>query len=229
MNELIKVMDREGIQTVNARELHGFLESKREFSTWIKDRIEKFNFEENSDYTRFDNFVKGDKNGFGNKTIKEYYISLDMAKELSMVENNDKGRQARQYFIKIEKGYKTETKELKKIETMFMAFMQQQSEMNKTLLAMIGNQKALPQLTDVKKMTISEYFKKEKVQSYNYKALANATGRQATRLSKEMNRTIQYRFNNESGYNEGLYDEDLLYTALIVAKKILEEKQSLFQ
>ena len=46
--------------------------------------------------------VKTKKEG-NNATIKEYYITLDMAKELSMVENNEKGREARRYFIKIEK------------------------------------------------------------------------------------------------------------------------------
>ena len=101
--ELIKIENRDGKETVNARELHEFLESKQEFSSWIKNRISKYGFAENDDFIRFDNFIKGDINGFGNKKQIEYFISIDMAKELSMVENNDKGKQARRYFIEVEK------------------------------------------------------------------------------------------------------------------------------
>ena len=57
MNELIKLneqtINNEMVQTVNARELHAFLESKQDFSTWIKNRIEKYGFVENQDFVRF--------------------------------------------------------------------------------------------------------------------------------------------------------------------------------
>ena len=85
------------IQTVNARELHEFLEVKSRFNDWIKNRINEYDFAENIDYiTLTKNLVSG-----GSRT--EYYISLDMAKELSMVERNEKGKQARRYFIQCEK------------------------------------------------------------------------------------------------------------------------------
>lgn len=97
MNEIIKVERKEGIETVNARELHGFLEVGRDFSTWIKDRIEQYGFLENVDYAVSKSIPQ---NG---GTAIEYHISLDMAKELSMVERNEKGRIARKYFIECEK------------------------------------------------------------------------------------------------------------------------------
>ena len=100
MNELIKITEQNGKRAVNARELHQFLESKQEFANWIKGRIEKYGFVENQDYEVFDNFVK---NLQGGRPSIEYAISVDMAKELSMVENNEKGRQARKYFIECEK------------------------------------------------------------------------------------------------------------------------------
>lgn len=100
MNELIKIEEREGKRVVNARELHQFLESKRQFGNWIQDRIEKYGFIENQDFCSFNKIVKRET---GATTIKEYAISIDMAKELSMVENNDKGRMARRYFIECEK------------------------------------------------------------------------------------------------------------------------------
>lgn len=90
----------EGKQTVNARDLHSFLESKQEFANWIKDRIEKYKFKEYLDFVVFDNLVK---NPLGGRPRVEYHLSIDMAKELSMVECNDKGQDARQYFLKCEK------------------------------------------------------------------------------------------------------------------------------
>jgi anti-repressor protein len=97
MKEIIEVKkDRTGKETVNARELHEFLDSKQEFSTWIKRRIKKFGFLDNIDFVTIDKKV-------GRQKMNEYHISVEMAKELSMVENNDKGKEARRYFIDIEK------------------------------------------------------------------------------------------------------------------------------
>lgn len=109
MNELIKfdlqpkTINGEKINTINARLLHKELESKQQFTDWIKNRIEKYGFIEKEDYIRFHNFMKGDENGYGNKKTTEYYVSLDMAKELCMVENNEKGRQWRKFFIECQK------------------------------------------------------------------------------------------------------------------------------
>ena len=91
---------------INARELHQILENKRQFANWIKQRIEQYGFVENKEYIRFNNFVKGDKKGYGNKAKIEYYLSINMAKELCMVENNDTGKKLRIYFIEIEKRYR---------------------------------------------------------------------------------------------------------------------------
>ncbi|MCO5921208.1 antA/AntB antirepressor family protein [Pasteurella multocida] len=84
------------IQLCNARELHAFVESKREYATWIKDRITDYGFIENEDYI----IVTERTNG---RPRKEYHITLDMGKELGMVERNEKGRQIRKHFIEIEK------------------------------------------------------------------------------------------------------------------------------
>lgn len=100
MNELIKISENNGNKVVSARELHAFLESKREFATWIKQRIEKYGLIENEDFEVFDEFVK---NPDGGRPLKEYALKIDTAKELAMVEANDKGKQARRYFIAIEK------------------------------------------------------------------------------------------------------------------------------
>lgn len=97
MTELIKITtNEEGAQLVSARELHKFLESKQDFSTWIKARIDKYSFVSEVDFT-LHKFMEG-------KVWKhEYLLTLDMAKELSMIERSDKGKQARLYFIECEK------------------------------------------------------------------------------------------------------------------------------
>ena len=101
MTELFTLVNRpvagQAQQTVNARELHAFLENRDHFSTWIKDRISQYGFVENQDFVSFSEIPEN-----GGRRI-EYALSLDMAKELSMVERNTKGKQARQYFIDCEK------------------------------------------------------------------------------------------------------------------------------
>lgn len=99
MMEIIKISDYNGSKSVLARDLHCFLESKQDFTTWIKNRIEKYGLEENSDFT-LHKFMEG-------KVWKhEYVLSINAAKELAMVEGNEKGKQARQYFIFCEKRLK---------------------------------------------------------------------------------------------------------------------------
>ena len=102
MNELIKLqpqtIDGNAVETVSARELHEFLESKQDFSTWIKNRISEYDFVENQDFVRFHKKMEAN-----NATLIEYYVTIEMAKELAMVERNDKGKQARKYFIECEK------------------------------------------------------------------------------------------------------------------------------
>lgn len=101
MTELFVLVNRpvagQAQQTVNARELHAFLEVQTRFNDWIKNRVDEYGFIENQDFITFtENLVNGGRR-------IEYALSLDMAKELSMVERNAKGKQARQYFIDCEK------------------------------------------------------------------------------------------------------------------------------
>ena len=95
-----QTIDGNAVETVNARELHAFLESKQDFSNWINNRIKQYNFMENQDFI----LVLNQQNKVSNKIIenpqnpknkggrptKEYFLTLDMAKELAMVENNEK-------------------------------------------------------------------------------------------------------------------------------------------
>lgn len=111
--ELIKITDNNGQKAVSARELHMFLESKRDFSNWIKDRIKRCDLIENQDYEVFNNFGE---NPNGGRPLTEYALSIEAAKEISMVENNSKGKQARRYFIECEKALKNQNGSLSELE-----------------------------------------------------------------------------------------------------------------
>ena len=76
-NALIQIIEHNGQRAVNARELHAFLDNKRQFADWIKQRIEQYGFVKNQDYEVFHNFVKRETGG---STRIEYALSLDMAK-----------------------------------------------------------------------------------------------------------------------------------------------------
>lgn len=84
---------------ISARNLHSKLNVGAEYTTWMKRRIKKYNFEEGIDFTSFDKSVKGE-NTYLNTV--EYHVTLNMAKELCMVENNEIGRDIRKYFITME-------------------------------------------------------------------------------------------------------------------------------
>lgn len=103
-NELVPVYETdEGIQVVNGRELHQVLKSGQDFSTWVKKRLNECDAEENKDYDLFHNSVEQLS---GKKYRIDYIIKLDTAKEMAMLERNEKGKQVRKYFIDVEKRYK---------------------------------------------------------------------------------------------------------------------------
>ena len=110
MKELIKVTtDDKGQQLVSARELHEFLEVTERFSSWFE-RYCKYGFEENIDYTGCKVF-----NTLARQELQDYAMTIEMAKEFSMLQRTEKGKQARKYFIECEKIAKGEINENKYI------------------------------------------------------------------------------------------------------------------
>lgn len=99
MNELLKVNYGNDRITLSARELHGFLGIGTEFAKWMQ-RMCEYGFSENQDYRVF---VKNDDNSKGGRPSTDYEITLDMAKEIAMIQRSDKGKEVRQYFLELER------------------------------------------------------------------------------------------------------------------------------
>lgn len=100
--ELIKIQENDsGNQVVSARDVYQYLESKQDFSTWIKKRIVDGDFIENQDFVCLHKKMEAN-----NATLKEYIITVDMAKHLGLMERNEKGKELRKYFIACEKKLK---------------------------------------------------------------------------------------------------------------------------
>ena len=99
MTELIKVQERDGEQLVSGRELHKFLESSERFSKWWE-RMVGYGFIENKDYTLYQKVHPQNK-----QEIIDYLMKISMAKEISMLQRNEKGKEARMYFIKCEEAW----------------------------------------------------------------------------------------------------------------------------
>lgn len=87
---------------VNARDLHDFLGVGKVFAAWVTTRIQEYGFIENQDYILLSKTGK-QTSGRGGHNRKDYHLTLDTAKELAMVERNEKGRMIRRYFIECEK------------------------------------------------------------------------------------------------------------------------------
>jgi len=98
MNDLIQItqtqIGAENVNSVNSREIYEYLGVDTKYNDWINRSIEKYDFEENVDYSKMSN---GTSRGI------DYIVSMDMAKELCMVSNTKKGKETRKYFIKAEK------------------------------------------------------------------------------------------------------------------------------
>lgn len=103
MNEIIKITkDEQGKSVVSGRDLHDFLGVQTKYTQWFE-RMVSYGFTENVDFVGFSQ--KREKPTDGRPTI-DHALTLDMAKEISMIQRTEKGKQARQYFIEVEKAFK---------------------------------------------------------------------------------------------------------------------------
>lgn len=103
MSQLIPThQDNNGNILVSGRDLHKFLDIDTPYTQWFQ-RMAEYGFTENADFTSLSQ--KSEK-PFGGRPQIDHAMNIDMAKEISMLQRNEKGKQARQYFIRVEKNYK---------------------------------------------------------------------------------------------------------------------------
>ena len=201
MQALIQISENNGQSVVSARELHSFLESKQDFSTWVKARVRKYGFIEYEDFTLHKIVERGKS---GAQTHFEYALTLDMAKELAMVEANDKGRQARRFFIDQER-------KLSNLKQNSEALIN--SVVNKVLDVLESQGKVL-QLVEpklVKYFSVMEYIREERcIMKFFTKWDILLMSTNAKRLCKERGLEIKKRDSDtwEKGVNT--YPQDVL-------------------
>ena len=103
MNELVKINYQNETPTVSGRDLHEALEVKTAYKDWFP-RMCEYGFEEEKDYS---SFLSNRSDGLPGKPRADHQLTIEMAKEICMLQRNEKGRQCRQYFIAIEKQWNT--------------------------------------------------------------------------------------------------------------------------
>lgn len=110
MNELIKISYDNETPMVSARELHSFLEVGSDYRHWFP-RMCEYGFTEGQDFNAviFDR-VQQEGGRMVSRTVEDAALTIEMAKEICMLQRNDKGRQARQYFILLEKEWNSPEK-----------------------------------------------------------------------------------------------------------------------
>jgi len=144
---LPQILEYNGKKAVSAKEVHAFLETRTRFNDWISIRIQQCNLKENRDFVRF---TENPAKPQGGRPSADYALTLGAAKELCMVEFSDRGKQAREYFIKCEE-------ELKDIVTPLSA-------LENILGVLKSHDKRLSDLENkqtsnsTQKMTLREYF-----------------------------------------------------------------------
>lgn len=110
MNELIKITYNNDRPAVSARDLHDFLEVKTAYKDWFP-RMCEYGFTEGEDFNPLKiERVQNEGERMVARTVDDAVLTIDMAKELCMIQRNEKGKQARQYFLQIEKEWNSPEK-----------------------------------------------------------------------------------------------------------------------
>lgn len=110
MNELIKITYNNDRPAVSARDLHDFLEVGARYNDWFP-RMCEYGFAEGDDFNLLKiERVQNEGGRMVTRTVDDAVLTIDMAKELCMIQRNEKGKQARQYFLQIEKDWNSPEK-----------------------------------------------------------------------------------------------------------------------
>lgn len=196
-NELIPVYETDlGEKVVDGRELHEFLGVGRDFTNWIKDRIDKYDLIEGEDFSPI--LAKSSEGG---RPRTDYVLKLDIAKEVAMMENNEQGKKVRKYFVEVEKRYK----QLSNTEINKYIEMTEEDR----AIAYFTQKKEIKQLEETKQMLegkVSEYAPKVAYLETILKSKGTVTTTQIAKdyglTANELNdilkdENIQYKVNNQ--------------------------------
>ena len=102
MND-IAIIEQNGTQLIDARELHRRLGVQTKFTNWFPRRVEEYRFDEGKDYFTENQLLPKNGQKVSHRPRTEYFLTIDMAKEIAMVERTEVGKKIRNYFIEMEK------------------------------------------------------------------------------------------------------------------------------
>ena len=189
MNELIKVSYENDRPTVLGRELHERLEIESNYTTWFK-RMCEYGFSENMDYaTCFPNLESENQHGGQNKI--DHQLTIEMAKEICMIQRSEIGKKFRQYFIDLEKQWNTP-------EAVMARALQYA---NNQLAAITQQNKALETENAMQKQIIAEYSPKA---SYYDVVLQTADALSVSQIAKDYGKSAKW-------LNEKLHEYGVQY------------------
>lgn len=157
-NELVPVYETStGEKVVYGSELHEILGVKSNYRDWVKNRLNDCEAIENEDFQIFaKNLAKG-------RPAQDHIIKLDTAKEMAMLERNEKGKQVRRYFIGVEKKYKAQIGQRDKGDKLHIMEMNARSRMAQTYLKLAQIETLSPTYKNVLASKASEVLAGEPV------------------------------------------------------------------
>lgn len=212
LNELIPIQENNGKKAVSARDLHAFLQCTERFQSWF-DRQLQFGFIENEDFVGCKVF-----NTLANQELQDYAITLNMAKEISMIQRSERGKQARKYFIACEEiATNQQQRQLSPIEMQMEMLKSMQFQLQE-ILQTKGEVKLLKSeveeikqrtITDLHCSTIVAYVTRHniKLDVKQYPVM----GRKASSLCKKrdvhISKVKDVRWGNVSVYPDDILDE----------------------
>lgn len=126
MNEIIKINYDNDAPTVSARDLHEFLEVGSDFTHWFK-RMCEYGFTEGVDFSPFLT------ESTGGRPAQDAAVTIEMAKEICMIQRNERGKQARKYFIQLEKDWNSPEKVMARALRIAESKIKQLSKVNSVL------------------------------------------------------------------------------------------------
>jgi anti-repressor protein len=215
IKDLIPVQNNDkGIQVVSGRDLHDFLGVKAQYTDWLK-RMINYGFVENVDFTVIHKNVKDDTAFGGVRKLKDIAMILDMAKEVSMIQRTPQGKQARQYFINVEKAYRSQQQRPMTLDDKLAAIAQSNIETKK---AIDQNTKDIQDLKENQTINPGEYsylnrLVSKKVYEYAKNSTINFTKKQIGELFKDISNGIKQVSNikTRSQIRAGQYNDVIDY------------------